>query len=99
MCILAVYTYLHSLLLLTSVLDGGESLTVRPQYLLKMRLGVPQSWSVHFGQQDNLMSLLAIKPGPLVTQHTAHTTLTVLPSKIYLTVIKSNRRLEMPVYV
>lgn len=64
----SVCMHLHSLL--TSVLDGGEWLIVSPQYLLN-RLGVPQSCSVRFGQQDNLSSLLAIKPGPLVTQHTA----------------------------
>lgn len=91
-----VQVYLHPLL--NSALDGGEWLIVSSQYLLNRRLAVPQSWSVHFGQQDNLLSLLAIKPSLLGhPTHSLHTTLTMLSSKIDLTFIKSNR-IEMPVF-
>jgi hypothetical protein len=36
-----------------------------PQYPLNRTLGVPQSWSGHFGEEKNLLPLLGSEPWPV----------------------------------
>jgi len=76
--------YLHSIL---NSHAGHFTPGKRPQYPLNRMLGVPQSWSGHFGEEKHLLPLPQIKPRFLC--HPAHNLVTILTMVSWLQPKKS----------